>query len=637
MTNILTRSWFLNCRRFLRGVAATIVLACLAAADGEDRTGARMNQVTSLLVTYPVAPGVQKSWSYKVSVNGEPVFVERWQDISYVHFAFAGKAEVKVRVIHSLHATQSVKMYRLSPVSYDIASKVNDRDISFTLDRPRKLVLWRVDGVPEKLLIFADPLEDDAPRLGDPGVVNVLNYGVDSAGRSDSTARIQRAMDETAAKKGVLYFPPGQYLAGDLSIKSHLTCYLSGGAMITCDPPRDRAWKTIAFDSMAESAKLFGRGTLSKYHIRGYANKNIRIEGIILRSGPAWSVMLKAADYVTIDNFKLIGCYELGGSDGIDPDLARHWVIEDTFILAGDDAIAVKTLDETTVKDLARNSKDMKISGCVFFATACGFQFGSETESDSIKDMTFENTDCISTASPISQWPAHPCSIENIWYRNIRVEEVPRGHIPHLVHFVIAKPNRRTRGAVNPFGPGRIKKVVIQSLRSEESGPGGSVVVGWDKTHPVENVTFDNLRIAGKLITNAEGARIKTNEFVNDLRFTSSDEKIVGVHASGLYATGDRAGAFAVTRTGDLSHPLTVTYRVRGTAKSGGDYVALPGSVIIPSGASSVAIAVAPTAPGCRGGLKTVLLQLTNKHGWESPYMLGSNFQAVVNIAGEPE
>lgn len=36
-----------------------------------------------------------------------------------------------------------------------------------------------------------------------------------------------------------------------------------------------------------------------------------------------------------------------------------------------------------------------------------------------------------------------------------------------------------------------------------------------------------------------------------------------------------------------------------------------------------------------QGGIKTVLLQLTNKHGWESEYMLGADFQAVVNIVGK--
>jgi hypothetical protein len=614
-----------------------LVAACLLAeAAGGDFVLPQASLTPSALVTYRVSPKAQASWSYEVSVNGQPVFVERWQDISYVHFAFAGKADVVVHVRHSLHATQPVKTYRLSPVSYGIASDVADRDIRFTLDRPRKLVLWQVDGVPEKLLIFADPLEDNAPRLGDAGVANVLDYGVDGAGKTDSTAQIQRAMDETAARKGMLYFPPGEYLAGDLLMNSHLTCYLAGGATIeAAGLTRDATWKTLAFESGADDARLIGRGTLSKYHLRGYANKRIRIEGVILRSGPLWSVTLKAADHVTIDNFKLIGCYEVGGSDGIDPDLARHWVIEDTFILAGDDAIAIKALDETTAEDIARSSEDVRVSNCVLMATSAGFAVGTETENAAVKNMTFENTDCVSTASPIAQCPAHPCVVENIWYRNIRVEEVPRGHRPYLVYLVVGSPEKRSGGAVNPFGPGKIKHVVIENLSAEQVGPKGSCILGFDQGHSAEDIALKNLHIAGKLVTDAATGKFATNAFARDIRFIRGQSTIVSVSAAEPYATRGHPGVFTIHRTGDLTRSMTVSCRVRGTAKSGADYAALAGSATIPAGKSAVSIVVEPTTAGFQGRLKTVLLQLTNKHGWESEYMLGPDFQAVISMGSD--
>src|SRR6266853_3024203 len=49
---------------------------------------------------------------------------------------------------------------------------------------------------------------------------------------------------------------------------------------------------------------------------------------------------------------------------------------------------------------------------------------------------------------------------------------------------------------------------------------------------------------------------------------------------------------FTVTRTGPTNSPLTVFYSVGGTASNGVDYVRLPGSVIIPAGASSANIDV---------------------------------------------
>jgi len=49
---------------------------------------------------------------------------------------------------------------------------------------------------------------------------------------------------------------------------------------------------------------------------------------------------------------------------------------------------------------------------------------------------------------------------------------------------------------------------------------------------------------------------------------------------------------FTVTRTGPTDSPLTIFYRIGGTASNGLDYGRLPGNVTIPAGASSAPIDV---------------------------------------------
>ncbi|HEX5616286.1 MAG TPA: LPXTG cell wall anchor domain-containing protein [Acidimicrobiia bacterium] len=51
-----------------------------------------------------------------------------------------------------------------------------------------------------------------------------------------------------------------------------------------------------------------------------------------------------------------------------------------------------------------------------------------------------------------------------------------------------------------------------------------------------------------------------------------------------------RDAAFTFTRTGDDAEGLTVTYAVGGQAVAGQDYVALPGTVVIPAGEDSVTV-----------------------------------------------
>lgn len=102
---------------------------------------------------------------------------------------------------------------------------------------------------------------------------------------------------------------------------------------------------------------------------------------------------------------------------------------------------------------------------------------------------------------------------------------------------------------------------------------------------------------------------------------------VTSVDPGAQEATKD-PGAFAVTRTGGLDAPLTVTYSVTGTATPGDDYQALPGSVTILAGESVVLIKVTPVQDRKPEKRETVTLTLN-----ENPaYIVGSESSATVTI-----
>lgn len=69
----------------------------------------------------------------------------------------------------------------------------------------------------------------------------------------------------------------------------------------------------------------------------------------------------------------------------------------------------------------------------------------------------------------------------------------------------------------------------------------------------------------------------------------------VGVSATVPYASEpSTAGTITFTRSGSTTSALTVNYSTAGTAQSGVDFTALPGSVTIPAGSRSASIAVTP-------------------------------------------
>lgn len=89
-------------------------------------------------------------------------------------------------------------------------------------------------------------------------------------------------------------------------------------------------------------------------------------------------------------------------------------------------------------------------------------------------------------------------------------------------------------------------------------------------------------------------------------------------------------GTFTVTRTGDPTSALTVSYTVAGTATNATDYNSLSGSVVIPAGQASTTITVTPVNDANSGeGSETVLLTLTDT----ANYDLGAAASATVTIA----
>jgi len=114
-------------------------------------------------------------------------------------------------------------------------------------------------------------------------------------------------------------------------------------------------------------------------------------------------------------------------------------------------------------------------------------------------------------------------------------------------------------------------------------------------------VTVDDLESAlalGAVDIDAPGADNFAG--MGRLDVLGSASQMLGIPLVGIRATavareaGTVAGRFTVTRTGPTTDALTLTYSVAGNAVAGSDYVALPGSVTLPVGASSADIVVTP-------------------------------------------
>lgn len=93
---------------------------------------------------------------------------------------------------------------------------------------------------------------------------------------------------------------------------------------------------------------------------------------------------------------------------------------------------------------------------------------------------------------------------------------------------------------------------------------------------------------------------------------------------------GQAPGTFRISRTGDTTSALTVSYTISGTATNGTDYTPnLTGTAVIAAGATSVDITITPVDDSSVEGSETAILTLVD----DADYDLSGSASATVTIA----
>jgi hypothetical protein len=479
----------------------TLLSLLLAGVAVSTSHGANAN-----VVTYPGPEGETPSPDYQVRVNDRPLFVygakvrqqiakppgsiwthefpAKGELASFAYFDFEGKVSVAVA------PQRPFKTATVHPLSFGIKPAIEGQTIRFELDRPRKLTVM-LDGSDQRPLhLFANALETDTPKRGGPNV---------------------------------LYFGPGVHKIGTTRVESGQRVYIAGGAIVRGQILPDEkptvskrtglkhyGGAILSLDKAA-NVRISGRGILdggdmphaSKGLITLSGASDVRIEGIILRDSPNWNVCIASSEKVVASDLKLVSGRL--NSDGINPVNSRTVRIRDCFIRNHDDSIAVKATRPEG------ESSDILAENCIIW-NDWGYALGITYETRApIHDVTFRNCDVLTALfAPLGIYMVDAATVSNIAFEDIRVEATH----DKLLRVAIG----HDMWATDPQR-GHIRGIRFKDVQFTGRGAPASEIAGFDATHLVEDVTFENLTIGGKRITHAASGRFAINPHTKDIRF----------------------------------------------------------------------------------------------------------------------
>ncbi|HEX7845390.1 MAG TPA: glycosyl hydrolase family 28 protein, partial [Chitinophagaceae bacterium] len=368
--------------------------------------------------------------------------------------------------------------------------------------------------------------------------------GVDGTGQTLSTAALQKALDEAAAAKKILYFPPGVYRTGSLKVSSNANIFLEAGAMIKgsedrkdypsddnkkeSDHVNDKAnftdngeWMTFSRLILVDSAsnvKIWGRGIIDGSGsivraqgkpanlIRIRNSRNVNIEGVILRDPACWNTHILHSENVTIRNIKMLNDRSVANTDGFDPDASKKVLIDNCFAYCSDDNIAIKT---TNNANLLADIDDVVINNCVFITKKSALKVGTETKGASMRNIVFKNNYIVEADRGMVLYCNDGATFEKISFINNYFELGLKSSNLKAVHFQIK----------NRSGKGQIKNILIKDCKIASTFSNVSEIVGLDAEHIVDGVLFKNVTLGGKLVQSLNDIGAKTNEFVKNIRF----------------------------------------------------------------------------------------------------------------------
>ncbi|WP_238656101.1 family 16 glycoside hydrolase [Paenibacillus piscarius] len=569
---------------------------------------------------YPMPSIYTPSSVYSLKVNNETVPVVKYlPDYDYAQFSFEGTISLEVT------ADQPITSYSISPLAKNITGTVNGNKLTFTLSASTYVIVdinapanedpneKDPDKRRKRLVIAADPLETDIPASSGPGIYNVTAapYNADKTGATITSGAIQQAIDAAnQAGGGIVYIPAGVYKSSNLTLKSNVTFYLAGGAVIVGTGRGEDYRNDFRKDSISDGTYFIrtatnsvnitmrGRGTIDGKGIEmrkrkmtnppathkqgeGFINNlvvpmatsNFKFDGLTLRDGGFWAFLVVRSDNVTITNYKGYQDLFTLEDDAIDINESQNVLVKHALAISDDDTFSTKTWPQKGMsKDwpgAIEHLENVVFEDCFAWTRCAAFKLGMGICTPQI-GVTIRNSYVYQSARALlvdHAYTENPLPVEG-WAQDVTFEniDIERVGINQFGNYWLR---------VSTSTAGDVSNVILRNINVRQTGGDSPIQGNPTRGGMVNGVTFENVVVKGTLAKNLSDLKVSIkNENVSGVVFANTDQAWFSDHfSSGLlpdWTVASGAASWAVTdRTGNRVLSTSQTMAALITAKAG--------------------------------------------------------------------
>ncbi|KAM0952490.1 putative glycoside hydrolase, family 28, pectin lyase/virulence factor [Dioscorea sansibarensis] len=394
--------------------------------------------------------------------------------------------------------------------------------------------LWQrgsVVGGGSRMFSWATPPRP-VPKLR-PLAFNLTDFGGVGDGVTLNTEAFERAVAFISKLRrkggGQLNVQAGVWLTAPFNLTSHMTLFLSEGAVILgiqdesywplMPPLRSygygREQKGPRYGSLIHGQNLKdvvitghngtidgqGKSWWTKFrkkllrHTRGPLvqlmwSRDIVISNVTLQNSPFWTLHPYDCKNVTITNITILAPVSgAPNTDGINPDSCQDMVIENCYISVGDDGIAIKSGWDQYGIAYGRPSMNILIRNLVVRSVvSAGVSIGSEM-SGGVSNVSVENVHIWESRRGvrIKTAPGRGGYVRGISYRNITFDNVRVGIV------IKTNYNEHPDEGFDPKATPTLKNISFTSIHGQEVRV--PVRLQGSEEIPVRDITFQDMSV----------------------------------------------------------------------------------------------------------------------------------------------